>query len=189
MKSYKEKETNIKGVSLLFNKVVGDDRGYFLDLAETDNPLIKSTKHIHAVLSTEDNKSRGEHYHYKLTENFYTISGTSLCCLYDFNEKSPSYKKAFAFISGNKPKDRRKIERISEKNKIDTYFLEDDMLVQVVVPPLVWHAWWKLTDNTAVILATGNTGYDPKDYFKPQASTIPEVVKILNHYGIKTNTK
>lgn len=185
MSSYKKQKTTIDGVSLFFNKVFGDERGYFLDLAETDNPYIKTTKHIHSVLATEKNKSRGEHYHYKLTENFYTVSGTSLCCLYDFNENSPTYKKAFAFISGNKPHE-ESIIKISEKNKIPSFFIEDSKLVQVNVPPLVWHAWWKLTDETSVIVALGDTGYDEKDYAKPRAVEITKIKKILNYYGITT---
>ncbi len=183
--SYKKRKTNIDGVSLLFNKVVGDDRGYFLDLAETDNPAVKTTKHIHSVLALQENKSRGEHYHYKLTENFYTISGTSLCCLYDFNEKSFSYGKVFAFISGNKPKDKN-ILKISEENKIKTFFIEDNYLVQAIVPPMVWHAWWKLTDENAVIVSLGDRGYDEKDYAKPKASEIKKVKKILDYYEITT---
>ena len=183
MKSYKKHKTSIEGVSLLFNKVVQDDRGYFLDLAETDNPIIKNTQHLHCVLATEYNKSRGEHYHYRLHESFHTVSGTSLCCLHDFNTESSSYGTTFAFISGNKPTN-GSLEKISRKNKIKCFFLEDSALAQIIVPPLVWPSWWKLTDDTAVIVATGDGGYDPEDYAKPEASAIEGVVTILNYYGI-----
>ena len=45
-KSYKTIETPINGLKIQLDKVVGDERGYFCDLAETDNPSKKEYKKI-----------------------------------------------------------------------------------------------------------------------------------------------
>ena len=183
MASYQEQTTPLQGVSILLNKVVQDQRGYFLDLAETDNPTIQSTKHIHAVIAHTKNKSRGEHYHYSLYEDFYTISGTSLCVLHDFNKESPSYQQSFAFVSGNALRDTKK-QQIAKEHSIPSFFLEDNVVAQVRIPPLVWHAWWKLSHTPATIVATGTQGYDEDDYAKPKAIDIPQVLQLVSHYGI-----
>lgn len=46
MKSYHTIKTPIRGLKIHLNKVVGDERGYFCDLAETDNPSKKEYKKI-----------------------------------------------------------------------------------------------------------------------------------------------
>ena len=79
--------TTIKGLNLYLNKVVSDERGSYCDMAPggTDNPLYADgIKHIHASIATKRFTPRGGHYHYKLKENFFTLSGTALWNFYDF---------------------------------------------------------------------------------------------------------
>ncbi len=63
-------KTNINGATIFLNKVVADERGYFLDLAEIDNPAMKNLKHVHAAIANGKHKSRGEHYHMRLEGKF-----------------------------------------------------------------------------------------------------------------------
>ena len=179
MASFQEVQLPINGVTLYLNKVVSDSRGHFMDLAETDNPSVGSTKHIHSAIALHKGVSRGEHYHLRVVEDFYTLSGTALGILHDFNEESPTFGKTFAYVSGNKDD--------SVKTDLPTYYIEDGTLAQVRIMPKVWHAWWPLTDKEVVIVALGTLGYDPQDYGKPKAQEIPGVMDILTAYGINTD--
>jgi dTDP-4-dehydrorhamnose 3,5-epimerase-like enzyme len=148
------------------NKVVGDERGYFCDLAEIDNPLWKTkVKHIHASIAIKKGVARGEHYHLKLIENFWILSGTALWIFYDFNKKSKTYGKTWSLILDFPPK----------KNK----------LTQIEIPPYVYHAFWPLTNTPVVAVATGTTGYDPADFVKPSIKEVPGAKRILQRHGIK----
>ena len=175
-KSYQEIDTPINGVKILLNKVNSDSRGHFLDLAETDNPLFKDIKHLHASVATTKYVARGEHYHYKLTENFYVLSGTSLFIMHDFNEDSPTYGKTYALILGN--------GKEKPNTNLETYYIDEGRLAQISISPKVYHAFWPLTDDDAVIFVTGNTGYDAQDYGKPKIEEVPGAVEILKQHGI-----
>ena len=175
MSSYTQINTSINGVEIFLNKVVGDERGYFLDVAETDNPAMQTTKHIHTVIAKEKHSVRGEHSHFRLYEDFYMLSGTTLCVLYDDNEDSPTYKQVYAFLAGTKG------ENVAG---LDTYFTEDEKLAQVRIPPKVWHAVWSLSEGGSTILVLGTEGYDETDFKKAKASEIEPVRAVLEKIGI-----
>lgn len=179
MASYEEIKLPIEGAKLYLNKVVSDSRGHFMDLAETDNPSVGSIQHIHSAIALHRGVSRGEHYHLRVVEDFYTLSGTALGILHDFNEESPTFGTTFAYVSGNKSDE--------VKTDLPTYYIEDGKLAQFRVLPKVWHAWWPLTDKEVVIVALGTIGYDPEDFVKPKAAEIPSVAEILKTYGINTD--
>jgi dTDP-4-dehydrorhamnose 3,5-epimerase-like enzyme len=177
MASYETIESPLSGVEIYLNKVVSDERGHFCDLAETDNPAIKTIKHVHTAIALKRGVSRGEHYHHRVIEDFYILAGTALGILHDFNEKSPTFGKTYGYIAGNK----------SEEIKTDlpTFYIEDGKLAQFRVMPKIWHAWWPLTDKQAVIVAFGTHGYDPTDYEKPKAKEVPQITEILKKYNIE----
>jgi len=164
--SYKTIKTPISGLNIYINKVVGDERGYFCDLAETDNPIWKTKiKHIHASIAIKKGVARGEHYHLRLIENFWILSGTALWIFHDFNKKSKTYGKTWSLVLDFPPK----------KNQ----------LAQIEIPPYVYHAFWPLTKTPVVAVATGTTGYDPTDFVKPSIEDIPGAKEILKKYSIK----
>ena len=177
MASYEKIASPLNGVEILLNKVVEDERGYFLDVAETDNPTIQTTKHIHAVIAREKHSVRGEHSHFRLSEDFYILSGTTLCMLYDDNEESPTYQQAYAFVAGTKQEDVAEL-------KLDTYFTEDKHLAQIRIPPKVWHAVWSLDEGGSTILVLGTEGYNETDFKKVKAGDIQPVREILEGMGI-----
>lgn len=176
MASYQEINTPIDGVKILLNKVTSDNRGHFLDLAETDNPLFEDLKHLHASIATTKHIARGEHYHYKLTENFYVLGGISLFIMHDFNENSSTYGKTYALIAGD--------GKEKPNTNLETYYINEGQLVQIKIPPKVYHAFWPLTDDNAIVFVTGNTGYNAEDYGKPKIEEVPGATKILKEHGI-----
>lgn len=181
--SYRKVSTPIHNSYLLLNKVVPDERGYFYDVAEVDNPAILTTKHIHAVLATHKFVARGEHYHYRLQEDFYPLSGVLLCILYDMNEDSPSYQQMYAFIGGV-----RGDFPIQDYKDIPSFFAEDGGLPQLHTPTKVWHAFMPLTDEPATLLALGTHSYDPTDYKQIPAVEISPVYDMLKHYEFISST-
>ncbi|MBI1888677.1 MAG: dTDP-4-dehydrorhamnose 3,5-epimerase family protein [Candidatus Spechtbacteria bacterium] len=164
--SYKTLKTPIHGLKIHLNKVVADSHGFFCDLAETDNPLWQTKiKHLHASIAIKKGVARGEHYHYRLIENFYILSGTALWIFHDFNKKSKTFGKTWSLVLDFPPK----------KNK----------LAQIEIHPYIYHAFWPLTNEKVVAFATGTTGYDPTDYKKLNIAEVPAVVRILKKYKIK----
>lgn len=179
MKSYKKVRSNIQEVDIFLNKVVKDSRGYFLDVAETDNPAIKTTKHIHSVIASHKYVARGEHSHYRLEEDFYFLGGPTLCILYDDNEKSKTYKKTYCCVGGTKGRIKNSLR------ELPNFFIEDDKLVQIHIPKKVWHGFWPLTDKGSTLLVLGTTGYDETDFKRTKSTEIDAVNNILLKYGIK----
>lgn len=178
MSSYKTLKTPINNLKIHLNKVVGDDRGYFCDLAEIDNPLFKDgCTHLHASIAMEKGVARGGHYHYKLKENFYALSGTSLWIFHDFNEKSKTYGKTFSLILGFSNK------KINTKGT-KSYLIDAGKLAQIEIPPYIYHAFWPLTNEKVVAFVTGTTGYDASDFARPNIEEVPAARKILKKHNI-----
>lgn len=164
-KSYRTIKTPINGLKIYVNKVVGDKRGFFCDLAEADNPIWKTKiKHLHASIAMKRGIARGEHYHVRLIENFWVLSGKSLWIFHDFNKKSKTHGKTWSVILEFPPK----------KNK----------LAQIEIRPYIYHAFWPLTNKPVVAVATGTTGYDPKDFVRPKIEEVPGATKILKRYKL-----
>ena len=181
MASYEKLETPIVGLEILLNKVVSDERGHFLDLAETDNPSMASgyTKHLHASIATTKHIARAEHYHHKIKESFYTLAGTALWIFSDFNKNSPTYGKTYAAIAGN--------GKAKPETSLPTFYLDEGKFPQFKIDIEIYHAFWPLTDEPAIIMATGTDGYDPDDYERPAVEEVPGARKILEEHGINTH--
>lgn len=175
--TFDEKPTPIKGLRLLLNKVVGDKRGVFTDLAEEDNPVFETgIRHIHASIATQRGVARGCHYHHRLIETFYLLTGTGLCLFHDFRQDSPTKGATYATVLG--------YEKPKQATPLPTYTISEGTLAQIIVPPGIYHAFWPLSDEKLVIAAMGTTGYDPTDYARPELSEIPGAEDILRQHNI-----
>jgi len=166
--------TSIKGLNIYLNKVVSDERGSYCDMAPggTDNPLYADgIKHIHASIATKKFVSRGGHYHYRLRENFFTLSGTALWYFYDFNQNSPTYGESCAVILGYK--------KLGMDLGIPEYTIDKDSAAQIAISPGVYHIFWPLTDAETVVAGTGSLDYDPEDYSRIEVQEVPGAVKIF----------
>ena len=162
----------------MLNKVVRDERGVFTDLAEEDNPVFeKNIKHIHASIAPTKGVGRGGHYHNGVFESFWILGGTGLCIFHDFRADSPTKGTTYAVIVG--------YEKPEETTPLPAYTISEGSLAQVIVPPGIYHAFWPLTDEKLVIVATGTHGYDEDDYVRPPLSEIPDAEDILQQHNIK----
>lgn len=166
--------TTIKGLNLYLNKVVSDERGSYCDMAPggTDNPLYADgIKHIHASVATKKFTPRGGHYHYRLRENFFTLSGTALWYFYDFNKNSPTFGKGYAVILG--------YDKLGIDVGIPEYTIDKNSAAQISISPGVYHVFWPLTNVETVVAGTGSLDYDPSDYNRTKIEDTPGAIEIF----------
>ena len=164
----------IEGLNLYLNKVVSDERGSYCDMAPggTDNPLYADgIKHIHASVATKKFVPRGGHYHYKLKENFFTLSGTALWYFYDFDENSPTFGKGYAVILG--------YDKLGIDVGIPEYTIDKNSAAQISIAPGIYHVFWPLTDTETVVAGTGSLDYDPGDYNRTKIEDVPGAIEIF----------
>jgi len=166
--------TPIKGLDIYLNKVVSDERGSYCDMAPggTDNPLYADgIKHIHASIADKKFVPRGGHCHYKLKENFFTLSGTALWYFCDFNKDSPTYGKHYAAVFG--------YEKLGTDIGIPEYTIDKGCAAQIAISSGVYHVFWPLTDVKTVVAGTGSLDYDSEDYLRIKVEDIPEAIEII----------
>jgi len=164
--------TTIGGLNLYLNKVVSDERGSYCDMAPggTDNPLYADgIKHIHASIATKKFTPRGGHYHYRLKENFFTLSGTALWYFYDFNQNSPTCGKGYAVILG--------YDKLGIDFGIPEYTIDKNAAAQIAISPGIYHVFWPLTDTETVVAGTGSLDYDPGDYNRTKIEDVPGAIE------------
>lgn len=185
--SYREVKTPINSLRIYINKVVIDERGFFCDLAEADNPIWKDkVTHLHASIAIKKGVARGGHYHYRLKENFYILSGTALFIFHDFNEKSKTFGRTWAVILGFSPENKRiKLGLKFKTSRLKKFYIDRGKLAQIEIAPYIYHAFWPLTNEKVVAFVTGTTGYDPSDFEKPNILDVPNANKILKKFNIK----
>jgi len=160
--------TPIKGLNLYLNKVVSDPRGSYCDMAPggTDNPLYADgIKHIHASIATHRFVARGGHYHFRLKENFFTLSGTALWYFYDFDKNSPTYGQGYSVVLG--------YDKLGLDLGIPEYTIDRGAAAQIMISPGVYHVYFPLTDAETVVAGTGSLDYDAEDYDRTKVEDVP----------------
>ncbi len=176
--------TPIKGLNLYLNKVVSDERGSYCDMAPggTENELYaEGIKHIHASIATKKFVPRGGHYHFKLKENFFTLSGTALWYFYDFDPNSPTCGQSYAVILGH--------DKLGIDAGAPEYAIYKNFAAQISISPGIYHVFWPLTDAETVVAGTGSNDFDPDDYDRTKVEDVPGAMeafeavksKILKH--------
>ncbi|MFZ2969576.1 MAG: glucose-1-phosphate thymidylyltransferase [Minisyncoccia bacterium] len=166
--------TSIKGLNIYLNKVVSDERGSYCDMAPggTDNPLYADgIKHIHASIATKKFIARGGHYHYRLKENFFTLSGTALWYFYDFNKNSPTFGNGFAVVLG--------YDKLGIDLGIPEFTIDKNSAAQISIDPGVYHMFWPLSDVETVVAGTGSLDYDVKDYNRTKIEDVPGALEVF----------
>lgn len=164
--------TPIKGLNIYLNKVVNDPRGSYCDMAPggTDNPLYADgIKHIHASIATHKFTARGGHYHFRLKENFFTLSGTALWYFYDFDQDSPTYGQSYAVILGH--------DTLGVDLGLPEYTIDKGAAAQIAIDPGVYHVYWPLCENETVVAGTGSTEFDPEDYDRTKPEDVPGAIE------------
>ncbi len=148
----------------------------------TENELYsEGIKHIHASIATKKFIPRGGHYHFRLKENFFTLSGTALWYFYDFDPDSPTYGQNYAVILGH--------DKLGIDAGVPEYAIYKNFAAQISISPGVYHVFWPLTDTETVVAGTGSNDFDPEDYDRTKIEDVPGAVetfetvknKILKH--------
>lgn len=114
---------------------------------------------------------RGGHYHVKLDELFFTLTGTALWILSDFRPESPTYQRTIGLVLGD--------DRGESAVDIPTYVTADGSLPRLRVPAGVFHTYMPLTTDRVTVVGLGSTAYDQEDYRYPELATIPSIDQIL----------
>ncbi|MBW6441239.1 glucose-1-phosphate thymidylyltransferase [Patescibacteria group bacterium] len=164
-------KTPIAGLNLYLNKVVSDERGSYCDMAPggTENELYADgIKHIHASIATKKFIPRGGHYHYKLKENFFTLSGTALWFFYDFDKNSPTFGESFAIILGH--------DKLGIDVDVPECTIYKNYAAQISISPSVYHVFWPLTDIETVVAGTGSLDFDAEDYERTKVEDVPGAI-------------
>lgn len=173
-------KTPIAGLNLYLNKVVSDERGSYCDMAPggTDNELYADgIKHIHASIATKKFVPRGGHYHFKLKENFFTLSGTALWYFYDFNKDSPTFGQGFAIILGH--------DKLGIDVGVPECAIYKNFAAQVSISPGIYHVFWPLTDAETVVTGTGSHDFEAEDYDRTKVEDVPGAIEAFEEVKSK----
>src|SRR3989338_2177229 len=95
-------DSKIPGLVFRENKIVGDARGVLAELLQkgTGHDLAPQIGNLYASIATGRHVPRAAHYHHKLCENQFTLTGTALWVFKDMREGSSGATQAI--IAGAK---------------------------------------------------------------------------------------
>jgi dTDP-4-dehydrorhamnose reductase len=176
------KSTGIDGATVEPQPRIGEQDGAVLHMIPggTKNPhgFGPDILDIYASTARGKNTFRGGHYHLKLDELFFQMSGTALWLLSDFREDSATFGKTAGVVIG--------IDRdgLVIPSDIPSYFLSDGSSPRLRIPAGVYHAFFPLTDERVTVVGVGSTSYDKEDYRYPKLEEIPNALNLLKKFGI-----
>jgi dTDP-4-dehydrorhamnose 3,5-epimerase-like enzyme len=168
-------ETPINGVKISLNKVIGDVRGHLCEIAPggTKNSFVGGNiGNVYCATATQKGVARGAHYHHKLIENFYTLTGSALWLLKDFRKDSKTFGETYAVVFGDK-----KVVGINA----DQYVSPENM-AQLLVPNGVYHVFYPLTDKEVIVLALTNLPHDNDDYIRLEPENDKDLKGLVKKY-------
>lgn len=171
--------TSISGLELHHTKVVGDACGFLAELVRggSANPVLApGFGNLYTSVAIGKHTGRAGHFHFKLHERFFTLTGSAVWFFHDFREGSPTFGKSFTCVLG--------YDRPPEGTPGPAYILSDRDMVRVVVPPGVYHAYWPLTDAPVIVLAVASTPHNDADYDRRKPVEVPECREALTLFGI-----
>jgi dTDP-4-dehydrorhamnose 3,5-epimerase-like enzyme len=166
-------ETPIEGLQIKLNKVVGDNRGYLAELSPngTDNVFFSDgIRNMYISVATQKGVARAGHYHHKLIENFYTLSGVALWIFKDFRKDKKSFGNIYPVILGENDRD------INVKD-VEAYLVPKNM-AHVFVPAGIYHLFYPLTDKEVRVLSIASLSHDDNDYVRIAPSQDKDVEKV-----------
>ena len=125
----------IKGVKTKNLKVIPDERGRLMEILRQDDSLFLEFGQVY-MTTTYPGVVKAWHKHEKQTDNVACIQGMIKLVLYDFREKSSTYKEVNQFLIG----------------------IHNPMLVQI--PAGVYHGWMCVSQEEAIIVNIPTEAYD-----------------------------
>lgn len=173
-------QTGIEGLTIELQPMFGTLEGAVFHMLPggTSNPegLGGEILDVYAFSAKGFGVPRGGHYHLKLDELFFTVSGTALWLFSDFRGGSPTKGQTVGVIVG--------AGRPEETHGLPAFVLEDGSLPRVRVPAGVYHVLFPLTDARVTTVALGSTPYDKEDYRYPDLKDIPGASAILEKFHL-----
>jgi len=142
----------IKGVSVKKLKIIPDDRGRLMEIMRSDDKFFKKFGQVY-MTTAKPGVVKAWHYHKKQTDNFTCIRGMMKVALYDNREGSRT------------------------KGEINEFFLGEKNPMLISVPPLVYHGFKAVGEETAYFLSVPTLAYnyqEPDEYrLPPDTDMIP----------------
>lgn len=129
----------IDGVVVKDLKVIPDERGWLMEMLRCDEAIFNKFGQVYAS-ATYPNVVKGFHYHEKQHDNVVCICGMIKLVLFDDRKDSPTYCE------------------------INEYFIGVRKPRLVHIPPMVYHGWKCIENETAIVI---NTVSEPYHYQKP----------------------
>lgn len=160
--------TLIKGLTIQFNPVVFDNRGYLSE-------LLKKTKYRSlAVIFKEKGVARGGHYHLKNLDIACVPYGAVLWYFYDMREKSPTKNKEEYIIAGNSCD-----YKISNSKIRNLTIKKTKKMALITIPPGVYHLVYAVSNENPILFEFASHKYTEKDYVRIPPEKLPNYKKIL----------
>ncbi|MGV8174213.1 MAG: dTDP-4-dehydrorhamnose 3,5-epimerase family protein [Methanothrix sp.] len=135
----------IDGVKTKNLKVISDERGWLMEILRCDDEIFHSFGQVY-LTTAYPGVVKAWHYHKKQTDNFTCIKGMMKVALFDGREGSITHGEINEFFVG-------------EKNPL-----------LISVPPLVYHGFKALGEETAYFLSVPTHLYD---YLEPDEYRLP----------------
>lgn len=173
-------KTDIEGLQIKLNKVVGDMRGVLCEMAPGGfvHEFFKAgVRNVYSSIATGKHTARAGHFHYKNIENFYTLSGTALWVFKDMRESSQTFGKIFGVVVG--------YDKPENANGVSSYTIDESKFAQMFVPAGVYHIYWPLSEEKVTIVAVASAPYEKEDYVYPDVKKMEDVKNFVSKFGIR----
>lgn len=135
----------IDGVRTKILKVVPDERGWLMEILRCDDEIFQGFGQVY-LTTAYPGVVKAWHYHKKQTDNLTCIKGMMKVALYDDRDGSRT------------------------RGEINEFFVGEMNPLLISVPPLIYHGFKAVGDETAYFLSVPTLAYD---YKKPDEYRLP----------------
>ncbi|MBN1584955.1 dTDP-4-dehydrorhamnose 3,5-epimerase family protein [Candidatus Uhrbacteria bacterium] len=183
-------ETGIDGLAVEPQPIFGNPDGAVLHLIPggTDSPemLDGGIRDVYASMAIGRGIWRGGHYHGRLDEFFFVMSGRAVWLFVDMRPESRTSGRHYLCVVDAEA---RRNGAGSLGPPVPEFSVVGDMKsYRLRVPAGVYHAYAPLGEGRVMILAVGNTPFDGQDYFYPDIRTVgdsPALHERLEELGLE----
>lgn len=151
----------IEGVKVKKLNPIPDERGWLMEILRCDDEIFEKFGQVY-ITTAYPGVVKAWHYHKFQTDNFTCIKGMMKVALYDARENSKTYREINEFFIG-------------EKNPL-----------LIKVPPMVYHGFKAIGDETAYFLNIPTLPYNRKE---PDEYKLPPDTKEIPYDWILTPGK
>ena len=141
----------IDGVKVKKLRVIPDERGWLMEILRDDDEIFRKFGQVY-LTTAYPGVVKAWHYHKKQWDNFTCIKGMMKVALYDPRDDSPT------------------------KGMINEFFIGEKNPMLISVPPMVYHGFKAIGNETAYFLSipTEHYNYDDPDEYRLPPDT-PEI--------------